>query len=179
MIANISKEVTQTAINAITPLFHELRNAPGTTPLPGSPLAHLEPSDFDWALHPGGAAILRGAQERLDLTDNHIRASLDIYKTFGNSSSSCVLTVLDRMRHMGVGRENVVAASFGPGFMVEMCLMRRCGDGDGSASTKTSVGSRRYRVWAALQSRLKRFSRRSRVVTEVRNATAGYGVVVR
>jgi 3-oxoacyl-[acyl-carrier-protein] synthase III len=84
------------------------------------------PTEFDWAIHPGGAAILRGAQQLLDLTDDHIRASLKVYRSHGNSSSPTVLIVLDELRRMGKGRDNVVATSFGPGLTIEMCMMKRC-----------------------------------------------------
>ncbi len=86
----------------------------------------LTAADFDWALHPGGAAILEGAQKGLELTDDHLRASQVIYKTRGNSSSPTVLIVLDMLRNMGKGRENVVATAFGPGVSIEMAMFQRC-----------------------------------------------------
>lgn len=90
----------------------------------------LEPTDFDWALHPGGNAILEGVKTSKWLTDDHLRASHEIYRTRGNSSSPTVLIVLDRLRAMGDGREHVVAASFGPGLSIEMAMLRRCRDLD-------------------------------------------------
>lgn len=82
--------------------------------------------DFDWVLHPGGKAILDKAETSLGLTENQLRASLEIYRTRGNSASPTVLIVLDRLREMGEGREHVVATSFGPGLTIEMALLRRC-----------------------------------------------------
>ena len=62
----------------------------------------------------------------MNLSDDQLRASNEIYRTRGNSSSPSVLIVLEKLREMGSGRENVVAAAFGPGLAVEMAMFRRC-----------------------------------------------------
>lgn len=87
-------------------------------------------ADFDWALHPGGAKILTSCQKTLGLTVDHLRASYDIYRTRGNSSSATIFSVLNRLRQpdMGEGRENVVACAFGPGIAVETCILKRAKD---------------------------------------------------
>lgn len=82
-------------------------------------------SDFDWALHPGGEAIIDGAKQVLGLTEEQLQASREIYRTRGNSSSATVLIVLDRLRSLGK-REHIVATSFGPGLAIEMAMLRRC-----------------------------------------------------
>lgn len=89
----------------------------------------LSNEDFDWALHPGGRAILDGVQYTMGLTEHQLRASRDIYRTRGNSSSPTVLIVLDKLRTMGRGSDHVVATAFGPGLTIEMALLRRCRDG--------------------------------------------------
>jgi hypothetical protein len=155
MISTITKDVPKTAISAITPMFDQLRNAPSTStkyPL----LRHLKAPDFDWALHPGGAAILQGAQQAMHLTDDHIRASLDVYKHFGNSSSPTVLIVLNNMRSMGKGRENVVATSFGPGLTIEMCMLKRCRDVFDPLPVGMGQQGKLYKLWLSLHSRLSR-----------------------
>lgn len=86
----------------------------------------LTAQDFDWALHPGGSAILEGAQKGMQLSDDQLRASHAIYKSRGNSSSPTVLIVLDRLRKMGEGRDNIVATAFGPGLAIEMSMLQRC-----------------------------------------------------
>jgi type III polyketide synthase len=86
----------------------------------------LEVCDFDWALHPGGEAIIEGAKELLQLSDDQLRATREIYKTRGNSSSPTVLIVLDKLRTMGRGRDPIVATSFGPGLAIEMSILKRC-----------------------------------------------------
>jgi type III polyketide synthase len=86
----------------------------------------MEPADFDWALHPGGNAIIDGVKASMSLSDEHLRATNEIYCTRGNSSSPTVLIVLDLLRSMGRGCEHVVSASFGPGLSIEMAMLRRC-----------------------------------------------------
>lgn len=85
-------------------------------------------ADFDWALHPGGEAIIDGAVEMLGLTEDQLRATREIYKTRGNSSSPTVLIVLDKLRSMGREKDFIVATSFGPGLAIEMSMLRRCHD---------------------------------------------------
>jgi fungal type III polyketide synthase len=88
--------------------------------------ADLDVADFDWALHPGGEAIIAGAKDIMGLSNDQLRASKEIYKTRGNSSSPTVLIVLDKLRQMGKGRDHIVATSFGPGLAIEMAMFRRC-----------------------------------------------------
>lgn len=90
-------------------------------------LPDLKPTDFEWALHPGGKAIIDGVQKSMALSDEHLWASRETYLTRGNSSSPTVLVVLDMLRSCRFGgREHVVAASFGPGMVVEMAMLRQC-----------------------------------------------------
>ncbi|KAL3453050.1 thiolase-like protein [Aspergillus insuetus] len=85
--------------------------------------------DFDFALHPGGEAIIDGAKEILGLTEDQIQVTRETYRTKGNSSSPTVLILLDKLRsEANRKRENVVAASFGPGMTIEMAMLRRCED---------------------------------------------------
>jgi predicted naringenin-chalcone synthase len=126
MIASITADVPRTAVSAISPLFEQLCDSAVNPHKSISHETNHPPAEFDWAIHPGGAAILRGAQRSLNLVDDHIRASLNVYRSHGNSSSPTVLIVLDELRRMGKGRDNVVATSFGPGLTIEMCMMKRC-----------------------------------------------------
>lgn len=83
-------------------------------------------TDFDWALHPGGLAIIEGAEEVMKLSGNQLRASREIYETRGNSASPTVLVVLDRLRSDRNIRDHVVATSFGPGIAIEMAMLKTC-----------------------------------------------------
>lgn len=165
MVATLSKDIPKIAISAIQPMFDRLRASAADSQKQSS-RKNLIPSRFDWAIHPGGAAILQGAQQRLQLTNDHIRASLDTYHNYGNSSSPTVLIVLDKLRHMGKGRDHVVATSFGPGVMIEMCIMKRCREIARQAPVTTKLG-KKYSLWLSLQSRSARYLGRSPAIPQI------------
>ncbi|KAJ6451621.1 type Iii polyketide Synthase [Mycena sanguinolenta] len=83
-----------------------------------------DPANFDWAVHPGGAAILAGIQAAMRLEKDHMKASWEVYENHGNTSSVSVIHVLDTLRRTP-GREWVMSAAFGPGVTAEGCLLRR------------------------------------------------------
>ncbi|PYI24858.1 thiolase-like protein, partial [Aspergillus indologenus CBS 114.80] len=115
----LSREVPELAVASLRGLFGELMRANG--------MMSVAPGELEWALHPGGLTVLRGAQLALGLSDEAIRASREVYASRGNSSSVAVLAVLDRLRgweEQGT-RKEVVAVSFGPGLTTEMVLLRR------------------------------------------------------
>ncbi|KAK4100108.1 thiolase-like protein [Parathielavia hyrcaniae] len=122
----LTRDVPSFTKAAIAPMFRSL--LPRVRDKTAS--ASLDVADFDWALHPGGEAIIHGAQEMLGLTGEQLRATREIYRTRGNSSSASVLAVLDLLRRMGRGKDHVVATSFGPGLAIEMSLLGRCREGD-------------------------------------------------
>lgn len=118
----LTPRVPVLSCTAVPPLFNSLlRRVPSLARLPQFPMAQ----DFDWALHPSGAKVLTGVQQLLDLTPDHLRASYDVYRNHGNSSSATLFSILDRLRQMGEGREHAVACAFGPGVTVEMCILRK------------------------------------------------------
>ena len=124
--ATLTKEVPNLAIKAIGPMFEKLRHfLPSDSKLAATGRVP-EAKDFDWALHPGGIAILNGVQNKFELKEEQLRASYKVYEGHGNSSSPTVLVVLDQLRKMGNGRENVMACSFGPGMTIEMAMLKRC-----------------------------------------------------
>ncbi|PFH57068.1 hypothetical protein XA68_15571 [Ophiocordyceps unilateralis] len=124
----LTPRVPQLTKLAICPSFERLKAS-----LPHLPSHIGQARDFDWALHPGGAAILSGAEEALGISGNHLRASYDVYIRHGNSSSATIFSVLDRLRSRdmdrlapdGGRRQHVVACAFGPGIAVEMCMLKR------------------------------------------------------
>lgn len=117
---SLSPEVPLKAISAIGPAFNRMLNA-----FSQHNEKRWKPQDFDWALHPGGMSIMKGTEAAMNLSEDHLRASYDVYKHHGNASSVAVLAVLDRLRDMGDGRDGIVACSFGPGLMIEMAALRR------------------------------------------------------
>lgn len=118
----LSKTLPRHAVAAVDKMVHSLlpsiRNR--------TPCKDLGAADCDWALHPGGQAIIDGVQQAMGLVDEQLRATRDIYRTRGNSSSPTVLAVLDRLRCMGTGKKFVIATAFGPGLSAEMSFLRSC-----------------------------------------------------
>lgn len=177
MIANITRDVPKAAVSAIPPMFNQLRDSLNTR-CNRSPIARMEYPSFDWALHPGGSAILGGAQKSLQLTDDHIRASLDVYQSFGNSSSPTVLIVLDKLRGMGDGRDHVVATSFGPGLIIEMCLMRRCRDVPRAQPLGLGFQDKLHRFWLSLQFKLRTIEKKTALGRRLSTTKSEYRSVV-
>ena len=116
-LLHLTKRIPHLAANAVKSNFNTVL-CPHTEPA-------LHPQDFDWALHPGGKAIIRAVQEAMKLSDEQLRATNHIYRSRGNSSSVAVLAVLDELRNLGRGRDKVLACSFGPGLTIEMARLRR------------------------------------------------------
>ncbi|KJK66052.1 CHSlike [Aspergillus parasiticus SU-1] len=115
-LLSLSKQVPKyTAASLQTP-FQSLLEANGKV---------MSPEDFDWAVHPGGLSIIKGAQIAMNLPDEALMASYEIYRTRGNASSVAVLAVLDRLRSMDMRKQDVIACSFGPGLTTEMALLKR------------------------------------------------------
>ncbi|KAH8903440.1 chalcone and stilbene synthase domain-containing protein [Coniochaeta sp. PMI_546] len=124
----LSPRVPKLAQNVVLPTYETL-----IRDLPPLPESYAKPADFDWAMHPGGATILTGAEKALGISPEHMRASYDTYINHGNSSSATVFSVLDRLRSKemdalapgGVVKDYVVGCAFGPGITVEMCMLKR------------------------------------------------------
>ncbi|CAM1501875.1 Fc.00g038590.m01.CDS01 [Cosmosporella sp. VM-42] len=113
---------------SISPAFTDLKAS-----LPNLPPDYQNAHDFDWAMHPGGATILTGAERAMNITPEHMRASYDTYINHGNSSSATIYSVMDRLRCKemdalapeGRVRDYIVGCAFGPGITVEMCMLKR------------------------------------------------------
>lgn len=128
--ATLDRDIPEYTTLAIGPMFNKLllsyeeRLQPQGQPSKEVPRS-LEIGDFDWALHPGGKAIIDGASEVLQLSEEQLQTTREIYRTRGNSSSASVLIVLDQIRSQS-NRQHIVATSFGPGLTIEMALLRKC-----------------------------------------------------
>jgi len=87
----------------------------------------LARDDVDgWAVHPGGARILRGVADRLHLSEEAIAPAFEVLREYGNCSSPTVLIVLQRLlqtRQVRPGKA-VVALGFGPGLTIFAALLR-------------------------------------------------------
>ena len=73
----------------------------------------------------------------MNLTEEHLRASYEIYMNYGNSSSATIMAVMNRLRSIEGSKENVIACAFGPGISLEMMVLRK-------ASTKPMDGRPNY-----------------------------------
>ncbi len=124
----LTPRVPYLTAEVLAPSFAELLAS-----VPGLPMDYREAVDFDWAMHPGGATILTGAERAMGISPEHMRASYDTYMNRGNSSSATIFSVMDRLRSKdmdalapgGRVREYIVGCAFGPGISVEMCMLKR------------------------------------------------------
>lgn len=96
-------------------------------------LSKYKASEYDWALHPGGATILSGIEQVMHLTPEHLRASYETYIAHGNSSSATIFSVMGRLLE-GETTDHVVGCAFGPGIAVEMMMFKRHRKGLGSGT---------------------------------------------
>jgi len=124
----LSPRVPKLAAAVVSPTFSDLIST-----LPNLPPNYKDASDFDWALHPGGATILSGVERAMSISAEHMRASYDTYINHGNSSSATIISVMDRLRQKdmdelapgGKVKDYVVGCAFGPGIAIEMCMLKR------------------------------------------------------
>lgn len=87
-----------------------------------------------WAIHPGGRAILDRVQRALHLSDAQLHPSREILREYGNMSSATVLFILQRLLQndesiriepSSAVDPRIVAVAFGPGLTVESALFTR------------------------------------------------------
>ncbi len=124
----LSPRVPKLTESVLQPTYNALLSS-----APKLPPGYAAAPDFDWAMHPGGATILTGAERAMKITPEHMRASYDTYINHGNSSSATIFSVLDRLRSKdmdaiapgGQPKDYIVGCAFGPGITVEMCLLKR------------------------------------------------------
>lgn len=124
----LTPRVPKLAAEVLAPTFAQLMGD-----IPDMGPEYQKASDFDWAMHPGGATILTGAEKAMSLTPEHMRASYSTYMNHGNSSSATIFSVMDHLRSKemdgmapgGRVKDFVVGCAFGPGITVEMCMLKR------------------------------------------------------
>ncbi|GAB4225747.1 MAG: type III polyketide synthase [Chlamydiales bacterium] len=78
----------------------------------------------NWAIHPGGKAILRTLEKKLGLEYSQTQASWETLKQYGNMSSATFLFVLESLCRQKKKAEWTVGLGFGPGLSVEGVLLR-------------------------------------------------------
>ncbi|KAK9669821.1 hypothetical protein RND81_13G156800 [Saponaria officinalis] len=97
-----------------------------------TPLGISDWNSLFWIAHPGGPAILDQVEAKLGLKKEKLTATRDVLSEFGNTSSACVLFILDEMRKKslkegcattGEGLDWGVLFGFGPGLTVETVVL--------------------------------------------------------
>ncbi len=86
-------------------------------------------ADIDeWAVHPGGRAILEQIEEQLALPANALDMARSVLRDYGNMSSPTVMFVLKGfLEEAETERAMTCAIAFGPGLTVETAVLERCG----------------------------------------------------
>ncbi|KAK1223395.1 hypothetical protein PQX77_013728 [Marasmius sp. AFHP31] len=111
----LSPRVPTFATEALLPSFANLMQKINL------PDEYRKVQNLHWAIHPGGVAILKGAEKALGISPEHLRASYEVYRSHGNSSSASIFSVLDRARSYEAKacdgqhrtRDHVVGCAFG------------------------------------------------------------------
>lgn len=80
--------------------------------------------ECDFAIHPGGKAILHGIEKACHLTKEQTFASWEILAEYGNMSSPTFLFVLERLHKSRSERKPTVGFGFGPGLALEGILLQ-------------------------------------------------------
>ncbi len=78
-----------------------------------------------WCIHPGGKKILQSIEQCLSLSENHLQASYNVLKQYGNMSSPTILFVLQEMldNKSILDSKPIFGAAFGPGLTMETMLL--------------------------------------------------------
>ena len=89
----------------------------------------LTSKDIDeWAVHPGGRAILEQVEQHLELPGDALEMSRRVLRDYGNMSSPTVMFVLKGLlEEAETDRAMTCAIAFGPGLTVETAVFERCG----------------------------------------------------
>lgn len=81
----------------------------------------------NWAIHPGGRAILDKVEKEMGLVPAQVSDAREVLRAFGNMSSVTILFVLQRLlaRSSPYTDRPLCAMAFGPGLTIETALMRQ------------------------------------------------------
>ncbi|MGB0849854.1 MAG: type III polyketide synthase [Bacteroidia bacterium] len=87
-------------------------------------LFDVNPSETDWAIHPGGKQVIDGIKSTIGLEEKVVNSSRKILREYGNMSSATVLFVLQEMSQTKrIQNKDIVACAFGPGLTLEAALL--------------------------------------------------------
>ncbi len=79
---------------------------------------------YNWAIHPGGKAIVEAVEEGLKLDKSQTTSSWNVLKSYGNLSSATFLYVLEDIYRNSSSNERIVGLGFGPGLCIEALLLK-------------------------------------------------------
>jgi predicted naringenin-chalcone synthase len=78
-----------------------------------------------WAVHPGGAAILRAVQRALGVERDALASAWSVLRRLGNTSSAAILYVLEEELARTREGSDGLMLGFGPGLTLEALAFRR------------------------------------------------------
>lgn len=84
---------------------------------------NLNSADFNWAIHPGGKAILQAIERVAQLDSHQTEAAWQTLANYGNMSSATFLFVLDALRQQKSRHPWTLGLAFGPGLSMEGILL--------------------------------------------------------
>lgn len=84
----------------------------------------IHKKNYDWAVHPGGKAILETFEEIFKLPKTALNHSWNILENCGNMSSATLLFVLENLYQKGFEHEETLAFAFGPGLSIEGIVLK-------------------------------------------------------
>jgi predicted naringenin-chalcone synthase len=90
----------------------------------------IPPETCDWAIHPGGKAILHTIEKKMQLHKSQTCASWETLRDYGNMSSATFLFVLEALYRQRSSYPWTIGLGFGPGLSVEGILLKKPQDGD-------------------------------------------------
>lgn len=85
--------------------------------------AKLQPSDVNWAFHPGGLQILDKISQAMELDKAALAPSYQTLADHGNMSSATLLYVLKSIMEEGKVNRPIFCAAFGPGLTFESIIL--------------------------------------------------------
>jgi predicted naringenin-chalcone synthase len=78
----------------------------------------------EWAIHPGGKAIVEVIETACGLTKEQTRASWETLNNYGNMSSATFLFILHEISRNNTDFGKIIGLGFGPGLSIEGILLK-------------------------------------------------------
>jgi len=80
--------------------------------------------DCDWAIHPGGKAIIERIEKVVGLSQEHTAATWHVLANHGNMSSATFIYLLKHLQERQRRKEWIIGMGFGPGLSIEGVLLK-------------------------------------------------------